>query len=95
MTTIRNPAVAAEVIAVQPGPPLTGTVSVDGSKNAALPMLASAAALRRPVRLRSLPASTDVQVMLALLQHAGWHVAQPVGEPQSAVLRPSPPAPKP
>lgn len=89
MTTIRNPAVAAEVIAVQPGPPLTGTVSVDGSKNAALPMLASAAALRRPVRLRNLPASTDVQVMLALLQHAGWHVAQPVGEPQSAVLLPT------
>nr|WP_244190745.1 hypothetical protein [Streptomyces caeruleatus] len=39
---------AAEVIAVRPGPPLTGTVTVDGSKNAALPLLAAAGALGRP-----------------------------------------------
>lgn len=32
---------AAEVIAVRPGPPLTGTVTVDGSKNVALPLVAA------------------------------------------------------
>jgi UDP-N-acetylglucosamine 1-carboxyvinyltransferase len=89
VTPTRIPALAAEVIAVQPGPPLVGTVRVDGSKNAALPMLAAAAALRRPVRLGNLPANTDVQTMLALLQHVGWHVAQPVGEPECAVLLPT------
>ncbi|MFE9607161.1 UDP-N-acetylglucosamine 1-carboxyvinyltransferase [Streptomyces sp. NPDC006012] len=89
MTTARAPGVAAEVIAVRPGPPLTGTVAVDGSKNAALPLLAAAAALGRPVRLSNIPANTDVQIMLSLLQHAGWHVAQPVGEPASAVILPT------
>ncbi|GAA4944337.1 hypothetical protein GCM10023238_07990 [Streptomyces heliomycini] len=80
MTTTHAPSVAAEVIAVRPGPPLAGTVSVDGSKNAALPLLAAAAAFGRPVRLSNVPDSTDVQIMLVLLQQAGWHVAQPVGE---------------
>ncbi|MFJ5302671.1 UDP-N-acetylglucosamine 1-carboxyvinyltransferase [Streptomyces sp. NPDC088350] len=77
------------MIAVRPGPPLAGTVTVDGSKNAALPLLAAAAALGRPVRLTNVPANTDVQIMLALLQQAGWHVAQPVGEPTSTVILPT------
>ncbi|MEC3995886.1 hypothetical protein VSR01_21135 [Actinacidiphila sp. DG2A-62] len=59
---------AAEVIAIRPGPPLTGTATVDGSKNAALPLLAAAAVLRSPVRLSNLPDSTDVHVMIALLR---------------------------
>ncbi|MFI6282012.1 UDP-N-acetylglucosamine 1-carboxyvinyltransferase [Streptomyces sp. NPDC050988] len=89
MTTASTPARAAEVIAVRPGPPLVGSVTVDGSKNAALPLLAAAAALGRPVRLCNIPANTDVQIMLALLQQAGWHVAEPVGEPASAVILPT------
>lgn len=32
MTTTRVPGVAAEVIAIRPGPPLTSTVTVDGSR---------------------------------------------------------------
>ncbi|MFF3740209.1 UDP-N-acetylglucosamine 1-carboxyvinyltransferase [Streptomyces sp. NPDC002566] len=89
MPTTRTPAVAAEVIAVRPGPPLSGAVAVDGSKNAALPLLAAAAALGRPVRLGNIPANTDVQIMQALLQQAGWHVAHPAGEPTSAVVLPT------
>lgn len=88
-TTASTPTRAAEVIAVRPGPPLAGTVTVDGSKNAALPLLAAVAALGRPVRLTNVPANTDVQIMLALLQQAGWHVAQPVGEPTAAVILPT------
>ncbi|MFC5957755.1 UDP-N-acetylglucosamine 1-carboxyvinyltransferase [Streptomyces pratens] len=89
MTTTRAPGMAAEVIAVRPGAPLTGSVTVDGSKNAALPLLATAAALGHPVRLSNIPANTDVQIMLALLQQAGWHVAQPVGKPTTAVILPT------
>ncbi|MHB9861058.1 UDP-N-acetylglucosamine 1-carboxyvinyltransferase [Streptomyces sp. YIM S03343] len=89
MTSTRVPGVAAKVIAVRPGRPLTGSVTVDGSKNAALPLLAAAAALDRPMRLSNLPANTDVQIMLSLLQQAGWHVAQPVGEPTAAVILPT------
>ncbi|WP_225100569.1 UDP-N-acetylglucosamine 1-carboxyvinyltransferase [Streptomyces sp. CoH27] len=89
MTTTHAPGVAAEVIAVRPGPPLAGTVSVDGSKNAALPLLAATAALGRPVRLSNVPDSTDVQIMLVLLQQAGWHVTQPVGEPTTYVILPT------
>lgn len=88
-TTASTSTRAAEVIAVRPGPPLAGTVAVDGSKNAALPLLAAAAALGRPVRLSNIPANTDVQIMFALLQQAGWHVAQPVGEPTTAVILPT------
>jgi UDP-N-acetylglucosamine 1-carboxyvinyltransferase len=89
MPTTRTSAVAAEVIAVRPGPPLSGAVTVDGSKNAALPLLAAAAAFGRPVRLGNIPANTDVQIMQALLQQAGWHVAESAGEPTTAVVLPT------
>ncbi|MFE5488700.1 UDP-N-acetylglucosamine 1-carboxyvinyltransferase [Streptomyces virginiae] len=69
------------MIAVRPGTPLAGSVTVDGSKNAALPMLATAAAVRRNVQLENVPASADVQAMVALLQGTGWHVARAVGRP--------------
>ncbi|MFE3167942.1 UDP-N-acetylglucosamine 1-carboxyvinyltransferase [Streptomyces sp. NPDC059224] len=89
MTMTRAPGTAAEVIAVRPGPPLAGTVAVDGSKNAALPLLAAAAALNRPVRLSNVPANTDIRIMLTLLQQSGWHVAQPVDESASVVILPA------
>ncbi|OKK02929.1 UDP-N-acetylglucosamine 1-carboxyvinyltransferase [Streptomyces sp. CB03234] len=77
------------MIAVRPGRPLSGAVKVDGSKNAALPLLAAAAALHRTVHLSNVPASTDVQTMLALLHQAGWHVASPVDVPDSVVVLPA------
>lgn len=88
-TTTSSPARAAEVIAVRPGSPLVGAVTVDGSKNAALPLLAAAAALCCPVKLTNIPANTDVRIMLALLRQAGWHVAQPGDEPATAVILPT------
>ncbi|MGW2317085.1 UDP-N-acetylglucosamine 1-carboxyvinyltransferase [Streptomyces sp. NPDC001680] len=88
MPTTHASLTAAEVIAVRPGPPLSGTVTVDGSKNATLPLLAAAAALGHPLRLSNVPANTDVRIMLELLQQAGWHVAQPVGAPGTAVIAP-------
>ncbi len=89
MTTARTPAVTAEVIAIRPGPPLSGAVTVDGSKNAALPLLAAAAALRRPVQLPNVPANADVQAMLMLLQQAGHGITYPVGKSNTALILPS------
>lgn len=89
MTAVRIPPVAAEVVAVRPSIPLGGAVTVDGSKNAALPLLAAAAALHRPVHLSNVPANTDVETMLSLLQQAGWHAVRPVSDPHTAVILPS------
>ncbi|MEV6480292.1 UDP-N-acetylglucosamine 1-carboxyvinyltransferase [Streptomyces sp. NPDC051576] len=77
------------MVAVRPGAPLAGSVTVDGSKNAALPLLAAAAALHRPVQLDNVPANTDVETMLALLQQAGWHTPRSVSDPHTTVILPS------
>lgn len=89
MTAVRIPPIAAEVVAIRPGTSLNGSVTVDGSKNAALPLLAAAAALHRPVHLGNVPANTDVETMLTLLQQSGWHTARPVTDPHTAVILPS------
>ncbi|MET9779292.1 UDP-N-acetylglucosamine 1-carboxyvinyltransferase [Streptomyces sp. NPDC006367] len=77
-----------DAVAVRPGRPLAGTVRVDGSKNAALPLLTAAASLRRGVRLSGVPASADVQTMLALLQRCGYRIARPVAEPGAVIVLP-------
>ncbi|MCM1967988.1 UDP-N-acetylglucosamine 1-carboxyvinyltransferase [Streptomyces sp. G1] len=88
MAPTRALAPSAAVIAVRPGSPLAGSVTVDGSKNAALPLLAAAAALHRSVQLDNVPASADVHAMLTLIQGAGWHVAQAVARTGSVVIMP-------
>ncbi|ROR46484.1 UDP-N-acetylglucosamine 1-carboxyvinyltransferase [Kitasatospora cineracea] len=79
---------AGPSITVRPGRPLAGAVRVDGSKNAALPLLAAAAAVRRPVTLDNVPDSTDVQLMLTLLQRAGNCLTRPVSAPRAVALAP-------
>ncbi|MEV8018093.1 UDP-N-acetylglucosamine 1-carboxyvinyltransferase [Streptomyces sp. NPDC086554] len=74
------------MVAVRPSNPLAGAVTVDGSKNAALPLLAAAAAMHRPVHLSNVPANTDVETMVTLLQQAGWHAARPVSDPHTVVI---------
>ncbi|APU41208.1 MULTISPECIES: UDP-N-acetylglucosamine 1-carboxyvinyltransferase [unclassified Streptomyces] len=86
--SIRVPAVTSQVIAIRPGRPLAGAVTVDGSKNAALPLVAAAAALLRPVRLDNVPASSDVQTLLDLLRQAGWNTAHPVGDSHTVLVLP-------
>ncbi|MFG2836932.1 UDP-N-acetylglucosamine 1-carboxyvinyltransferase [Streptomyces zaomyceticus] len=77
-----------DAVTVRPGRPLAGTVRVDGSKNAALPLLAAAASLGRDVRLSGIPGSADVQRMLGLLEQAGYRVARPVAEPGAVIVAP-------
>ncbi|MFF4367786.1 UDP-N-acetylglucosamine 1-carboxyvinyltransferase [Streptomyces sp. NPDC001594] len=86
MALTRASASNAEVIAVRPGSALAGSVTVDGSKNAALPLLATGAAVRRNVQLENVPASADVQAMVALLHGTGWHVAQAVGRSDTLLV---------
>ncbi|MEV7532916.1 UDP-N-acetylglucosamine 1-carboxyvinyltransferase [Streptomyces hydrogenans] len=91
----RVPAVTAQVIAIRPGRPLAGAVTVDGSKNAALPLVAAAAALLRPVRLDNVPASSDVQTLLDLLGQAGWNTTHPVGDRHTVLVLPGEATPTP
>ncbi|MFJ6517480.1 UDP-N-acetylglucosamine 1-carboxyvinyltransferase [Streptomyces filamentosus] len=77
-----------DAVTVRPGHPLAGTVRVDGSKNATLPLLAAAASLGRGVRLSGVPASADVQRMLGLLEQTGYRVARPVAEPGGVIVAP-------
>src|SRR5918999_5417636 len=63
-------------LTVRGGRRLCGTVTVDGSKNAALPMLAAAAVFGAPVAVAGVPACTDVDVLLDLLAGCGAAVSR-------------------
>ena len=88
MTLAPTSVTGTHAVALRPGRPLSGAVRVDGSKNAALPLLAAAASLRRSVQLSGVPDSSDVQLMLGLLHQCGYHIARPVADPHAVVVRP-------
>lgn len=62
------------VIRIQGQTPLHGSVRVQGSKNAALPILASCLLIPGKSVIRNCPRITDVFYMLRLLEHAGCTV---------------------
>ena len=59
---------------IRGGRALTGCVSVEGNKNAALPLLAACVLTPEPCRLHNVPRIRDVGVMLDLLRSIGAHV---------------------
>ena len=61
------------------GTPLSGTVTVGGSKNAALPILAASLMAERAVVLKGVPDLLDVRHLLTLLQELGVH-PRPLGD---------------
>lgn len=63
-------------IEVEGGACLQGTLSVQGSKNAALPMMAAALLTKQPVTLHDCPDIEDTRVMCELLKHMGVDVKQ-------------------
>jgi UDP-N-acetylglucosamine 1-carboxyvinyltransferase len=65
---------AATTIAVTGGPPLRGTVVIGGSKNAALPLMASALLTDEECVFENVPDLADVHTMVALLRWLGAHV---------------------
>jgi UDP-N-acetylglucosamine 1-carboxyvinyltransferase len=78
----------ADAIAIRSGEPLIGTVRVDGSKNAALPLIATAAAVGRLAHLGNVPQCQDVRTMLDLLRHCGYSVARSTSNPEEVVILP-------
>ncbi len=60
-----------EVLEIEGGIPLRGTVGVSGSKNAALPEMAAALLADGPLRLSNVPAIEDVETMCAILGSLG------------------------
>jgi UDP-N-acetylglucosamine 1-carboxyvinyltransferase len=56
---------------VQGGIPLQGEVTIGGSKNAALPLIAASLLVAGEVVLENLPRIRDTEVMLQLLEHLG------------------------
>ena len=54
--------------------PLHGTVSISGSKNAALPVMAAALLTDQPLELRNVPDIEDIEAMASMLRHVGVSV---------------------
>ncbi len=65
-----------EAYRIRGGHPLSGTVTPQGNKNAALPMLAAALLTSDPVHLDNIPEIIDVRAMLALIEGTGAGVTQ-------------------
>lgn len=59
---------------IQGGRPLEGRLTVDGNKNAALPLLAACLLTDRPCELTNMPRIRDVEVMASLLADLGAEV---------------------
>ncbi|MFO0826923.1 MAG: UDP-N-acetylglucosamine 1-carboxyvinyltransferase [Phycisphaerales bacterium] len=60
---------------IQGGRRLAGRVAIEGSKNAALPLMAAALLSDQPVTLRNVPALSDISNMARLLRELGVDVA--------------------
>jgi UDP-N-acetylglucosamine 1-carboxyvinyltransferase len=56
------------------GKPLSGTVSISGAKNAALPQMAAALLTSSPIRLENVPRLQDINSMVQLLEHLGARI---------------------
>lgn len=78
---------------IQGGPRLSGRIAIDGSKNAALPLLAAALLADEPVTLHRVPDLVDIRNMAGLLEELGCKIARtsagdecgiPLGAGQSA-----------
>ncbi len=61
------------------GRPLRGTVRINGSKNAALPLMAAALLTQEPVTLTGVPDLSDIRNMVRLLESLGLKVERDPG----------------
>lgn len=59
---------------IRGGRPLAGEISISGSKNAVLPMLAAAVLFREPCLIRNVPELTDVNAAVEILTYLGAKV---------------------
>jgi len=63
-----------EQLRIAGGERLTGTVSISGSKNATLPVMAASLLTDQPVELRNVPDIEDIETMASMLRHLGVSV---------------------
>jgi len=63
-----------ETFVVEGGPRLQGELTVNGAKNAALPVLAASVLLGEPCVIRRVPDLSDVHVMVSILRRLGMHI---------------------
>src|SRR3989344_6337822 len=56
---------------------LSGTLSVNGAKNAALKAMAAAVLFDGPVRLENIPDTDDIRTMSGILENIGTKVRRP------------------
>ncbi len=62
-----------DAFVIEGGRPLRGSLRVNGSKNAALPLMAAALLTDQPVLLRGVPTLADIENMKRLLASLGCH----------------------
>jgi UDP-N-acetylglucosamine 1-carboxyvinyltransferase len=68
-----------DMFVIRGGTPLSGTVTVSGAKNAALPIMAAALASSGPTVLQDVPDLADVRTLSKLLSVLGMHVERDRG----------------
>ena len=66
---------------IKGGKSLTGTVTISGAKNAALPELCAALLTAEPVTLENVPQLQDVVTMLKLVRNMGVSAERSVSSP--------------
>ncbi|MGW1998257.1 UDP-N-acetylglucosamine 1-carboxyvinyltransferase [Embleya sp. NPDC001921] len=71
---------ATDMLRITGGTPLTGTATIQGSKNIALHLYAAALACDGPTVLRNAPAIVDTDVCAAILRHTGAEAEHTDGE---------------
>jgi len=60
-----------DYLEIQGGNKLNGTVTIDGAKNAALPLIAATILAKHPITIHNLPPVNDIYTMLKLLENLG------------------------
>ena len=60
-----------DFLQIRGGKKLSGTVEIDGAKNAALPLIASTILSKKKVTISNLPQVSDVKTMIKLLENLG------------------------
>jgi UDP-N-acetylglucosamine 1-carboxyvinyltransferase len=75
-TLLRYVYSAVDLLRISGPRPLEGTVSISGSKNAALPVMAASLLTDHVLELENVPDIEDIEAMAAMLRHLGVRVDQ-------------------
>lgn len=72
---------------IKGGKPISGTVTISGSKNAALPIMASSLLAAGEHTIKNVPKLRDIYTMMKLLEHIGAEVSFPDTENPALLIR--------